>query len=567
MNVGRGFIEESRQSLLIFICMSVLSALYVHPVHDPDFWWHLASGRWTAEQFAIPTDDMLSFSTREGIGPEHTARIRYLLTQYLLSQPLFFILWKWLGPTGIILLRASVLSVSSAFVARFLMKKGVSSSVALSLAMIAGLHLVYFSGERPQLFSFLFSVLYVYEIGALKDGRNRGIATIPLLSLIWANTHSTALMSWFLGAFFLADSLLRYYRKGDKREKIAFCSIAAGLACTLFNPTTYHVLPLFLETLGSKHVSLNTEYMSPIEQFLELGRPYAEFWTLAALAVLMLFSSRTTYMQRIILIALLAAALKGVRFTPFFVLLSPMFFGEGLEKAIKDTHKKIASASLTVLAILLTITHLYSYRGELFTFGVFEKDYPKAGISFLREKGITGRMFNFFEWGGYIEWHMPETETFIDSRALRLDIYDEYYAALRGSISDPYWADIMTKYRIDFIFLPYVSPASGEPTALVYLLLRDPVWKPVFADDLSVVFVKREHQAQPLDNDLLLDRIILSLKEWSERDPKKAIRWSRLAAAYYQKGDRQNALDCYKKAGALDPSDQFIAGMVRTLER
>lgn len=573
-------LNNKQQVTITLLFIAALLALYVHPVYDPDFWWHLRAGQWIWQHKQVPSADPFSFTTYEGLTGSQGDRVRYILTQYWLSQPVFYISWKWLGPAGVIFLRAGILLASVMAVFRFLLKRSVSFFLALSLSALAGLHLVVFTGERPQLFSFFFAAVYLYGLESLRqrqsgpDGNSPSTSEhrkglpgllpffLPFLTLLWANMHSSALMAWPIGVLYLFDALLSSFRRPDGRKRLLpFIGVViASLAVTFLNPNGFKVLPLLINLSHTRHIQMNTEFMSPIEQLAQMKIFHPAFWLLVLVSSVMLFSRKMTLLHRSLLLGLILLSLSAVRFTPFFVLLSAMLIGPGLRE-IAETNRKRLSYLLIAATLSIFISHMYAYKDELFTpAGQLDKDYPKAAVEFIRDKKIRGRMFNLFEWGGYLIWHLPEVKTFVDGRVLRLDVYDEYDHIMISPQSPPYWKEVFDKYRIDFVL------TAGVRTNLIYLLVGDPQWSPVYADEVAIIFVKNPGGLEVLSGEMVLDTLIRSLRGLTEKNPDSPEALARLAGAYYHKKDNQNALLYYKKAFAANPDDPFLLNMIQLLE-
>jgi len=88
-------------------------------------------------------------------------------------------------------------------------------------------------------------------------------------------------------------------------------------------------------------------------------------------------------------------------------------------------------------------------------------------------------MLNFYLWGGYINWRDPSLKIFLDSR---VDIFEysgvlqDYLDLLSLTKSEP----LLEKYRIRYVLFP-----PDEP--LTYVLERDPGWKVLYRDRISVL--------------------------------------------------------------------------------
>jgi hypothetical protein len=43
--------------------------------------------------------------------------------------------------------------------------------------------------------------------------------------------------------------------------------------------------------------------------------------------------------------------------------------------------------------------------------------FPKDAVEFLRTKTLPARIYNVYDWGGYLQYWLPERKVFIDGRA------------------------------------------------------------------------------------------------------------------------------------------------------
>jgi len=513
--------------------------------------------------------DTFSFTTYDrALSPSEEVRIRYILSQYWLSQPVFYLSWLWVGPLGIILLRSCLLLLSVYTVFRFLIRRKAGFHFAISLSALSGLHLVIFTGERPQLFSFLFSALFLSGIEYLRAGdgkpktEQRLSFLLPLLTLAWANMHSSAMISWIIGIPYLVHCL--YPQHIDEREKTRKQRLAivvgSSLAITLLNPNTYHGFFLTFNLFQSKHLSMNTEFMSPFLQMTDMRLIYPSYLVILIVSVFMIFSRNVLLLHRILIVIFLAISLTAMRFTPFFVLLAPMLIGPGLRQAF-GRMRRAAEIVLIVLAATACLLQVYQSRHELLTQGVNHGDFPQQAVRFMKDNNLQGRMFNLFEWGGYLQWYLPEKKTFIDSRVLRLDVYEDYDAVIAPSPARPLWRDLLTRYRIEIVLI------SGIRSELVYMLLSDPDWEPVYTDEVAVIFIKKPHDLMAVPASVVLRNITTALSRLVSDDPENITWVKRLAAGYYHQKDYSNALLYYQKALSLQPDDPYLQQMTGLLQR
>jgi hypothetical protein len=113
------------------------------------------------------------------------------------------------------------------------------------------------------------------------------------------------------------------------------------------------------------------------------------------------------------------------------------------------------------------------------------KNYPVDSVQFILDRGVTGRMFNNYGFGGYLIHRLyPRQRVFIDGRAdMYGDDFFKEYAAISGGARN--WRELFDKYRIDFVVC-----ARNEPIRQLLLTRGD--FRLVFEDAASSVLVKND---------------------------------------------------------------------------
>jgi hypothetical protein len=111
------------------------------------------------------------------------------------------------------------------------------------------------------------------------------------------------------------------------------------------------------------------------------------------------------------------------------------------------------------------------------------KGNPVNALNFVRRSGLSGRMLNDYNFGGYLIWAAPERKVFADGRA---DVYEwsgvlKDYAKFINLLEDP--GILLDKYHIDYCLLDRNAPISR-------LMQLSPGWKSVYSDEMSMVFVR-----------------------------------------------------------------------------
>lgn len=115
---------------------------------------------------------------------------------------------------------------------------------------------------------------------------------------------------------------------------------------------------------------------------------------------------------------------------------------------------------------------------------VFDRSMPFAGLERVRERGVSGVVYNYREWGGPLIWAHPPAKVAIDGRLYlfpRSD-WDDYVRTARGEVP---LEQVEARYRPDAFFL---RPSYHE--RFVALIRASGRWDEAYADENCVLFVK-----------------------------------------------------------------------------
>ena len=156
---------KSLRLFLLVVLIIFIFGLFSVKIWDPDFWWHLKTGEYIYQTGGLPETDPFSFtsSSQNQTGPE-PQRTKFILTQYWLAQLIFYWTYKAFGFEGIIYLRSLILTMLIVLVYRSIRRENIGFYLTLILLIPTVMIFTEFTGERPQLFSFLFAFLLIYLI-------------------------------------------------------------------------------------------------------------------------------------------------------------------------------------------------------------------------------------------------------------------------------------------------------------------------------------------------------------------------------------------------------------------
>jgi hypothetical protein len=113
--------------------------------------------------------------------------------------------------------------------------------------------------------------------------------------------------------------------------------------------------------------------------------------------------------------------------------------------------------------------------------------FPKDAVEFLRVRALPARIYNVYDWGGYLEYWIPERKVFIDGRANTVYSSAFYIENLRIHKADSAWETLLRKRNVNLVLWPNV-PDSKSYAPLLRALRDSPNWKQVYGDGTAVLF-------------------------------------------------------------------------------
>jgi hypothetical protein len=503
-----------------------LLAMTARNAIDPDLWWHLRTGQWIVETGHVPHSDPFSF-TRAG---------HAWVSHEWLSEVVFYELWKHGGAAALIVFSAIVTTAGFMLLyLRCLPRAGGGTRHWAAAATVFGALAAAPSwGVRPQMFTFTLASLLLWLLERGQD-RPRLLFWIPPLFLLWLNLHA---------GFALGPALLLAYGAGLLMETATgntpwqearpimlrvLLLLLACLALVPFNPSGAHLYFYPLHTLLSSGMrSYIGEWRSP--DFHEgLYRPLLLVWLLL-LTALASFRSRPRGRVLVPLLLTAFAALDAVRHIPIFVLLALPVMAAALPAAgsargersrvsknaergtpISSRFRPLFNAAVLVLMVVFASAkwvslarHQDAREAERF---------PQKAAAFLHSGDYPGRIFVFYDWGGYAIWKLyPEYRVFVDGRA---DLYGD--DLLRQSIDTVLelrtgWRGVLDNWNVETVLVP-------PSCALAQALLLDPNWRVAFRDTKAIILL-RTHPA--VENAGIFDRPV---SDRSPGDPSSERQW------------------------------------------
>ena len=200
--------------------------------------------------------------------------------------------------------------------------------------------------------------------------------------------------------------------------------------------------------------------------------------------------------------------------------------------------------------------------------GITEHKFSFKAAEFLRKNPIPGKMFNFFDIGGFLDWQLyPQALTFIDGRTYNQEVFMEHQV-VTGAL--PGWEKVLEKYGINYIILKSMD-SSGMILPIVPALANAPNWALVFSDGLFVVFVRNAPElrgyikAHEIPKGILPRHIIKEAYHYMFLGVSPVVAYQTMANMYLLLGDRQEAIQSLRR-GLEKVDDPYLRGRLMQLQ-
>lgn len=138
---------------------------------------------------------------------------------------------------------------------------------------------------------------------------------------------------------------------------------------------------------------------------------------------------------------------------------------------------------LLLLVTLAVVIKSLSVMPESVNEAAFRQGLPIEAVEYLRKTKPQGRLFNTYNWGGYLLWALPDYPVFIDGRT---DLYSDEVVGdwLQVMRAESGWQDILSNYDVNLILIE-------NGAMLDRILETDPSWVLIYEDILAVIYQTR----------------------------------------------------------------------------
>ena len=456
---------------------------------DPDLWWHIKTGQNILATHRWPTSDPYSFTV---------SGAPWMAYEWL-GDAVLGAVAKYGGLEGLL---ALLIVLSSAIILALYyfaaLRSGSSKAGFVSSLLLCSIAFASFT-LRPQMFGYLFLILTLVALERLRQGKERGIWFLPLLFLIWVNTHG----SWLVGLGLIITYLacgLKEFSLGSivapswtnrQRRHLELVLLLCLLAIPI-TPYGPHLAAYPFTVASSLPVNVGNVLEWQSMPFNLVGGKIFLAAVLGFFLLQMVVRSKFHLAEILLFFGGTAMACLHLRFVilfvPFFAPVFAVLLRRWATPYERSKDQFVLNGVIIAMVVACVIRYFPSPRE---TQSMVAREFPARAVSYLKQHPVAGPMYNTYGFGGYLIWALPERKVFIDGRG---DLYE-----LGGAFGD--YLEIAHLRPAAFALLKAYGIQScllerSEPLATV--LAAMPEWQTAYSDDGSVLYVRRNQRAGSL---------------------------------------------------------------------
>ena len=576
----------------VFFVLAALALIYAflagfHTVGDPDTGWQMATGRWTVQHHHVPSVDVLSYTApnEPWTYPVGAGAVLYLA--YLVGG---FTLLSWIS------------AAATAGTVALLLRRGSSASAAI--AIIAVPMIAQRTQPRADMFSVVFFAAYLSILWAYYQTGRAALWLLPMIMLVWVNFHFGFAAGLGLIAAYVGTEVFEIISGGEPKaaavqrlHRAWRWLVATGLV-TFVNSWGWGIYRTVLGRANTEQQRLIGEWQGvrlnwpTVRAAFSIGGYQSALFLLLAVAVVAagIALLQGQWGAAIILLASSYAPLQHFRMGSIYACVVVIIAGPILTSALLRFGSRIrvprlrwVLAGSTVLCFALLVyarsadlvTNRFYFGGtpQLSTFGTgLGWWFPRRAAEFIERENLPGEIFNAYGAGGYDSWKLgPQRRVYIYGleTLFGTPLMRHNLRLLNTPPDSPMWETEASRYGINTIFLSY---GDGMEYALRNFCASN-LWRPVYLDEVSVVFVRRSPETEGLIQRFPVNCATAPLPATTQfhSSAEGFAAWISAAGVLQVLGRDSEALSASEKALELFPENPLahimLAGSLAQLDR
>ncbi len=514
----------------IIFALVIAILLWVKPnfiFGDGSTGWHLFSGNYILHQ-GVPHHDLMSYTF------PHQAWVDYEWFSDALMASVVNVVHGDLNLLAVF----TTCAIGALMVLLYdrCRREGANFGFAFVLVVIGALVSIVHWLARPHLFTFFgvyFFTTWMEDFWHGTITRKRLLISMPLLMVLWTNTHPAFLLGFVLIGVYLGCSAVLYALDKEELnlERLKSFSLVALLCAvaTLINPYGVDLHKFIMDyARGTPDLAkVTSEFLSPV--FHGALQPSC-LEILCGLFVLGLGLTKTklSLPRLITCLGFLHLTLSGVRNMPLFAIvvlpaIAQLFsavslglnedqeqmwwkgfkrrwieFNAGLNENELLCSKHLISVVFALVLAVAALDHGHLLGSQLFNSSWDDSTLPTGTLKALGQKEQSGELnplrgFNTDNWGGYLRYRLDKP-VFIDDRA---EFYGEpfFLQYMAVAFAQPTWKEELdgkayatteqNGSSVQWLLVPKGSKIAD-------VLTNDPAWgAPADQDKVAALFIRK----------------------------------------------------------------------------
>lgn len=470
--------------LLLFFAASFL--LRHDRSFEQDLGRHLKLGEIIWEEKSVPPTNLFSYTN-----PDFPFLNHHFLFEVLVYEGERVVGFGW-----VVILKVAVILLAVGIVIKLSLQKNLLLTLPVGFLF---LHVLRERVElRPEIFSFLFTSLTYLILERFKEGRGKWVLCLPLIQLLWINTHIYFPIGILIQGIFLVDFLIS--RQFTQAKMISFVMFLSILIMFV-NPNGVGGLLYPLQVFGNYGYTIAENQNMFLLESISFKDPNFLFVKLAGGVVILsilLGWIRKSLEVRYLLLSLLGLglALAHVRSFPYLVFVS---LPATLANFGVVSGKRWVMGLIGLTGLLLLIESFFYLNGDYYRYndsgyktGLMLEEKGQKALDFVLTQKLPGPIYNNFDIGGYLIYRLfPQYQMFIDNRpeAYPASFFQQVY--IPGQSNYEEFKKQEERYGFQTIIFSHTDQTPWG-TSFLKSVVKDESFRVVYIDDFIMVLVRKE---------------------------------------------------------------------------
>jgi len=476
-------VNHVKKIIKIILAISILIIIFklsLTRIPGSDVWLYLNIGKDIIQKGKFPTGDTYSF----------TAYGKPWMAHEWLSGTIFYLIYKTPGENALFYFNFIILAITFLLIFYFIDKKTNLPFIAFLITVTVAFTCTNYFDIRSRIFTYLFTVVTIMILEI--ERKKLLILLLPIILILWVNLHGGFVVFFIIIFFHILNSWEIIKDKNYPEITPVITGTIISILAIGLNPYSYRLL------LYPIAWSQNTIFKKTLQEWQPLRNDengyYLYIIVIAITAILSLMVIKKGRIGDILAIIFFTyLSMTARRHIPILCLYFAFIMGTNvfylLPKIPFFNIEQFRRLLFSILIFLLSGAYLLS--GPLtknpFKYVIVNEIFPYKACDFISKSDIKYKTYNFYAWGSFITWKLSSKfKVFIDGRANTIypeKVYIDYMSIENGK--DDY-ENILKKYKVISCLVTQLHPVSLR-------LLENSKWDIVFADEISLLFIKKEN--------------------------------------------------------------------------